>query len=156
MSPQFAAAMIALLLANPPFLVGADKAAPDDRKAKWEFSELRPLGERQASAGFQILGPRPLLFVTLPSKEEDKKPIPISRLKVTVLDSKGKPLTVAKHYEHGTLLFGRDNHMAFFQVGTFVQNIQPEEVSLVTIVGFGGKLTIRFANGNAQKEQIPE
>lgn len=38
---------------------------------------------------------------------------------------------------------------AFFQVGTFVQNIQPEEVKSVTIEGFGGKLTLIFTKGDA-------
>jgi hypothetical protein len=150
------AAVLALVLAIPPSVVGADKAAPDNHKAKWEFSEPRPLGDRQASAGFQIWGPRPLFLIMLSSKDEDKKPLPISRLKVTVLDNKGKPLAVTTHYQDGTLLFGREHHTAFFQVGTFVQNIRPEEVSLVTIVGFGGKLTIRFVGGNAQKEKVPE
>jgi hypothetical protein len=156
MNSHLATAILSIVLSIPPSLIGAENPTPDSRKAKWEFSERRPLGEREVSAGFKVWGPRPLLVIMLSSKEEDKKPIPISRLKVTALDNKGKPLPVAKHYEDGTLLVGREHHTAFFQVGTFVQNIQPKDVGSVTIAGFGGKLIVRFVDGDAQKEPNAE
>jgi hypothetical protein len=123
-------------------------AAPALPTEKWEFTPWRTLGERKASAGFQYLGPYPLLVVFL-SKGKDAKPVPISRLKVTASDKDGKALMVAKYYEHSYLISGTNSDTAFFQIGTPVQKIQPKDVSMISISGFGGKLEVRFTNGNA-------
>ena len=131
---------------NPP------AAAPTAHVRSSEFSRWQVLGERRVSAGFEFWGQQHLLVLSL-SKGKDTKPTPIGRLKVTVLDLKGKPLAVSKYYEYPYLDSGTETDTAFFAVGTPVQKIQPKDVSEVFIAGFGGKVHLRFTNGNPIVEE---
>lgn len=152
MKPTFPAtlAVLTVWLLQP--LIAAERQrsqTPDAPQAKWKFSEWKPLGkERQFSVGFQLLGQDPRLVILL-SKSEDAKATPLTRLKITAEDIKGRPLTVEKHYQHPYAISFPENDAAFYQVGTPVQRIQPKEVGVVTIVGFGGNAVVRFVDGSA-------
>ena len=127
----------------------APEAAPD--RTKWEFTKWLPFGDRELSAGFMKWGPRPVLVLHL-TKVGNAKQIPISRLKVTALDQNGKPIKVEKYYQHPHLISSSESDAAFFDLGTPVQKVKPSDVSSITVVGFGGKVTVRFMNG----EPVPE
>ena len=129
---------------TPPAPAG-HRAAP-----KWKLSEWRQLGERRASVGFGVWPKEPILVIHV--SRVDAKQIPSSKLKLTVLDAKGKKLKTARYYEYPNLISFDGYATGFFQVGTFVERVSPEQVSTVAVEGFGGRLTVRFVDGHAQAD----
>ncbi|MGV3530769.1 MAG: hypothetical protein ACO1QR_00255 [Chthoniobacteraceae bacterium] len=134
-----------------PSLTSAEtKRYGDARDWKW-----RQLGERKIHASLGTRGGRRTVDISVFALPTDNRPMRVSRLKVTATHKDGKSLEVAPYYKDGMMTFGRDFHVATFEVGTFVQDLRPDEVREVTVSGYGGKTVIKFLNGVAQEEESP-